>query len=456
MTTRPPHYTCVGVGVGPANLALASLLHPHARLTNRFLERQPAFGWHDGQQIPGATLQVSIFKDLVTLSDPTNPFSFLNYLHAKGRTYHFLNARFDAVPRLEFRNYLAWAAARNRNIEYGQTVTSVEFDGVFRIRTPDRVVTADHVAVGVGTRPWVPAHAEPNLGDSQFHITDFIPRADRLGGQRVAVVGGGQSGAEAFLDLISRPADRLPRRVTWVSRRPNYLPIDDTPFTNDFYMPDFSDLFAGLDGPTRRRFNAEQVLTSDGISQSTLVAIYQQVYKHRFLDGAPDLAALYPNREVVGTVRTSTAPWRLEMRHNDRREVPEYLEADVVIWATGYRPAAMDFLDPIAHRLERDGEEVRIDRNFAAVWDGPPGHHLFVQNNSRGQRGLADPNLSLVAFRAQRIIDRIKGADHEHQLPSFIEWTSKQQPLEPPDLSGPGGPGGAEAPRPGEAAVEGL
>jgi lysine N6-hydroxylase len=433
--------------VGPANLALASLLHPHARLTNRFLERRPAFGWHDGQQVPGATLQVSIFKDLVTLSDPTNPFSFLNYLHAKGRAYHFLNARFDAVPRLEFRNYLAWAAARNRNIEYGQTVTAVEFDGVFRVHTPDRVVTADHVAVGVGTRPWVPAHAEPDLGPTQFHIADFIPRADHLGGLRVAIVGGGQSGAEAFLDLISRPADRLPRRVTWVSRRPNYLPIDDTPFTNDFYMPDFSDYFASLDGPTRWQFNDRQVLTSDGISESTLVAIYQEVYRHRFLDGSPDLPALYPNRDVVRTAPTSTAPWQLEMRHNDRREVPEYLEADVVIWATGYRPAAMDFLDPVAHRLERDGDELRIDRNFAAVWDGPPGHHLFVQNNSRGQRGLADPNLSLVAFRAQRILDRIKGANHEHQLGSFIEWTSKRA-AEPPDLPGPPGRARTGAPPP--------
>lgn len=204
-------------------------------------------------------------------------------------------------------------------------------------------------------------------------------------------------------------------------------------------MPDFSDYFAALDGPTRRQFNAQQVLTSDGISQATLVAIYQQIYKHRYLDGSPDLPALYPNRDVVRTAPTSTAPWQLEMRHNDRRDIPEYLEADVVVWATGYRPAAMDFLDPLAHRLERDGDELRIDRNFAAVWDGPPGHHLFVQNNSRGQRGLADPNLSLVAFRAQRILDRIKGANHEHQLGSFIEWTSKRT-TEPPDPQGPPGP----------------
>jgi len=423
----PAHYACVGVGVGPANLSLASLLHPHPGLRNLFLERRAAFGWHDGQQIPGATLQVSMLKDLVSLSDPTNSFSFLNYLHAKGRAYHYLNAQFDEVPRLEFRNYLAWAAARNPNIAFGRTVTSVEFDSVFRIHTDSGTVTADHLVVGVGTQPWVPEHAREHLGESQFHIADFIPRAESLAGKRVAIVGGGQSGAEAFLDLISRPHDRLPRRVTWISRRPNYLPIDDSPFTNDFYMPCFSDHFAGLDAATRGRFTTDHVLTSDGISESTLRAIYQRVYHHRFLSGAPDLVALYPDRHVVQTEATSTAPWQLTLKHNNPSQAPEVLEVDTVIWATGYRPASSDFLAPLAGRLEREPHsgEILVDQHYAALWDGPAGHHVFIQNNTRNQRGLADPNLSLLAFRAQRILDRIMGSSHEHQHSSFIEWISK-------------------------------
>ena len=193
------------VSGGLANLSLASLLHPHPGLKNLFLERRAAFGWHDGQQIPGATLQVSMLKDLVSLSYLTNSFSFLNYLHAKGRAYHYLNAQFDEVPRLEFRNYLAWAAARNPNIAFGRTVTSVEFDSVFRIRTDSGTVTADHLVVGVGTQPWVPQPASTSARASSTSPTSS-PRAEGLAGKRVAIVGGGQSGAEAFLDLISRPA----------------------------------------------------------------------------------------------------------------------------------------------------------------------------------------------------------------------------------------------------------
>ena len=55
----------------------------------------------------------------------------------------------------------------------------------------------------------MPPQARPILGDRQFHVSEFLTKAGDLGGMRVGVVGGGQSGAEAFLDLISRPDDDL-------------------------------------------------------------------------------------------------------------------------------------------------------------------------------------------------------------------------------------------------------
>ncbi|HEX9032546.1 MAG TPA: SidA/IucD/PvdA family monooxygenase, partial [Streptosporangiaceae bacterium] len=88
-------------------------MHPHPEISNLFLDRKESFGWHDGQQLPDTTIQVSMHKDLVSLSEPTSEFSFMAYLYELGRIYHFLNARFDAVPRQEFRNYMAWASRKN-------------------------------------------------------------------------------------------------------------------------------------------------------------------------------------------------------------------------------------------------------------------------------------------------------------------------------------------------------
>jgi lysine N6-hydroxylase len=107
--------------------------------------------------------------------------------------------------------------------------------------------------------------------------------------------------------------------------------------------------------------------------------------------------------------------------------VRESAELDVVIWATGYRPAPLRFLAPIESRLDRDGDEYKIDASFAVQWDGAAENNIFLQNAGRGQRGLADSNLSLNAWRSQRILDRLRGVRTEPQFDSFIEWTTKPQ-----------------------------
>lgn len=417
------HFRCLGIGVGPANLSLASLLHAHDDVPNIFLDRKEVFSWHDGQLIPGATLQVSMLKDLVSLSDPTNEFSFLSYLHDQRKVYHFINAQFDAVPRLEFRNYLEWASRRNKNVVFGEEVQSVDFADTFVVRTDKRTLTADNISVGVGSRPWIPLPGQDWRDHSQFHVCEFVEKAVNLGGKRVAVVGGGQSGAEAFLDLISRPTVELPSRVCWISRRRNYLPLDDSPFTNDYFMPCHSDYFYRLDRVTREVVNRQNLLASDGISELTLRAIYQRAYHHRFIDGAPGLIGLYPNRTVQHVTRCATGGWGLAIVNNDPPGMTQQLQVDVIVWATGFRTGRMDFLSPLDRRLERDGKEYRIDQDFAVDWDGPPGHNIFMQNAARTQRGLADLNLSLLAWRSQRIVDRLRGVRGAEQVPSLIEWS---------------------------------
>ncbi|MFF4140752.1 lysine N(6)-hydroxylase/L-ornithine N(5)-oxygenase family protein [Streptomyces sp. NPDC001698] len=419
------HLRLVGIGAGPANLSLAALLHGDAEQPNLFFDRKPSFTWHDNQMINGATLQVSIFKDLVSLSDPTNRFSFLSYLHEHGRIYHFLNAQFAEVPRSEFRNYLAWAAEKNENVVFSETVERVDFDGVFRVTTDRRQVTADNIAVGVGTVAWVPEFAVPYLGEGHFHVSQYLSHAQKLAGKRVAVVGGGQSGAEAFLDLISRPESERPAWVSWVSRRRNYFPIDDSTFTNDFYMPEYSEYFYRLSESKRAELNSAHLLSSDGISESTLRAIYQQLYRLQFIERDEHRFGLLPNRTVVSADRTAAGTFEVSLHHNDESGQNQCLPVDAVVWATGFRPASKNFLDPLKDRIETVNGEVRVDEDFAISWDGPPDRKIFVQNAVRGQRGLPDVNLSLNAWRAQRIANRLRGCSAPELAMSFIDWSAK-------------------------------
>ena len=75
----------LGIGVGPFNLSTAALLTKAPDVSATFLERNDEFSWHPGLLFPHATLQSPSVKDCVTLVDPTNEFSFLNYLARKRR-----------------------------------------------------------------------------------------------------------------------------------------------------------------------------------------------------------------------------------------------------------------------------------------------------------------------------------------------------------------------------------
>ncbi|CAG9236134.1 FAD-NAD(P)-binding family protein [Burkholderia gladioli] len=414
----------VGIGVGPSNLSLACLLHPRG-ISNLFFDRRPTFTWHEGMQIPGVGLQVSFIKDLVTLAEPTNPFSFLSFLHENRRLYHFLNAQFEAVSRREFSDYFTWAARKNPNIKFGEEVVRVRYDGDFVVETMHRSVRAASIAIGVGKTPYVPEFARDQLGSTQYHSANYAEHRDTLGGRRVTVVGSGQSGAEIVDDLLSRSRDTTPAHVTWVSRRTGFGPLDDAPFTNDLFMPDHQEYFVRLAENQRRQFLKQNVLASDGISLKTLRNIYQKLYTQRFVDRQSGItASLLPNRTVVMTER-DTADWLLVLQHGDSGET-ETVRSDVIIWATGYRNAPTSFMREITSRIDMEGEEFRVDDSFAAQWDGPSNRPIFILNASQTQKGLADPNLSLLAWRSARIVERLSGEAFPYEpAPSLINWMTE-------------------------------
>lgn len=417
-------FDCIGIGCGPSNLSVASLLHRSPGLRCIFFDQKPAFAWHDGMMLNDVSLQVSMFKDLVTLADPSSPFSFISYLHRKGRLYQFLNAGFSHISRQEFRDYLKWAADINKNIHFGECVLRVDFeDDSFVVETTKRKVRGANVTLGVGVVAEVPEFARRHVNaETHFHIHDFATRPRQLGGRRVVVVGGGQSGAEAVLELLRCKSDDAPAELTWISRRENFFPIDDSPFANDFFTPTHSDYFFERRPAYREAFLQRNVLASDGISAHTLRDIYQRIYTLRYIERSPMRVKLMPFRDVQEVWRDG-AGWGLAAVHLAESE-RETIATDILIWASGFRPATQGFLDPLQSRFAREGNEIRIDHDYAVVWDGPRNRNLFLLNSTRRQRGLPDPNLSLTAWRSQIVISRMLGRPRDAQAidDAFVSW----------------------------------
>lgn len=403
-------FDAVGVGLGPFNLSTAALLEPVKKLNTCFFEREKEFQWHPGLLFPDATIQVSFLKDLVTLADPQSRYSFLSFLFANRRLYRFINANFARVSRVEFNQYFRWVANRLPNLEFGQEVHSISFeDKSFMVRTSHGQVRAKNIVLGTGLQPAIPECAANFMNaknqSTLLHASRYFHQKPRTSGAKVVVVGGGQTGAEIVQHLLSTP-EVAPKTLFWVSKRSNFLPLDESPFTNELFTPNYSDYFYGLSAQDRLSLLAEQKFASDGINNSLLERIYQLLYQAEFLNGSGRCCSLYPRCELVDITPSVEGGWGLTLRDGFNFGATA-IEADVVILATGTTYKPLPALSPIMNRLSRGEHGFVVQEDYSIPWDGPASLKIYIQNGAKHCRGVADPNLSLIAWRSAKIVNSL-------------------------------------------------
>ena len=418
-----------GAGIGPFNLSLAAQLDSIPQLSVRFFERRPAFAWHPGMMLPGAEMQTSILKDLVTATNPTSPWSFLSYLVEHKRFYQFLNAEYEAVPRKEFADYLSWVARGLTSLRFGASMREVHAnDGFFSVATDDGPISARNLSVGVGKIAARPSWAEQLPKSMTFHSSEAAIRLGDVKAPRVAVIGGGQSGAEivdALLDLNAVSS------VHWISRRPNFEPLDATPFTNELFTPGYMERFHGLPEELRLTHTRRQVLASDGVSASTLKKLYRRLYERKLeaASGSDHGISLRPFRDVISAEQDGPEI-ALTMRNGFDNSI-ETLAVDMVVLATGYRFVLPEFLHSLENRIELNsiGEPV-LESDFSLAWDGPGENRIFVLNAGRHSHGIAEPQLSLAAWRSAVIANALLGREHFNlgQLDPMVQWETQEHP----------------------------
>jgi lysine N6-hydroxylase len=443
MTDRTP-LDLAGIGIGPFNLSLAAQLDAIDDAEAVFFERRESFDWHPGMMLPGVTLQTSFLKDLVTATNPTSPWSFMAYLVAHRRFYDFLNAEFEEIPRREFAQYLAWVAKGLASLRFGTDVHEVDFDGQnFVLQTRAGQVSARNIALGIGLQPHQPDFARKLAGQNHFHSSRAAFELDRAAGKRVAVIGGGQSGAEILLHLLGQ-GEAASAQIDWISQRPNFQPLDATPFTNELFTPHYVRDFHTLTEGRRRSTVEREKLAGDGVSASTLAAIYRSLYALNHIEKGGPRVRLMPHREVLD-VEQGSGGFRLVMRNGFDGGV-EFSQVDVIVLATGYTYKLPECLSPILERLAQDGTgRLRLNADFSAKWDGPAANRIFALNAGMISHGIAEPQLSLMAWRSAVIANALIGRDYFDIEPpaSVMAWSTNAgngdeigEEVEPPRKSG--------------------
>ena len=393
----------VGVGVGPFNLSLAALLWKVPAIRARFLEARPRFEWHSGLLFDHATLQSPYLKDLALLVDPTSPFTFLNYLVREGRIYRFVVADYANVPRKEFNRYFQWVCRELDCLSFDTHVDAVEYTGDrLLVEAGAASCSARHLVLGVGHVPNIPDEARPHLGPTVFHGGEYLHRTFPKRDASIVVVGGGQTGAEIFYDLLSER--HPPRHVTWVTRRHNFVPFDESAFANELYVPGYAERFFRLPASERARLLEKQKYSSDAILAPLLLAIYRRLYELDYLS-ARDVGYRLLVDRTLAEIAPDGDGWTVVTEGPGAREV---MYADVVVLATGFKFERPPLLEPILDRIELD-EQGRfvMNEDFSLAWDGDPVNRIYAHNAALHSHGWIDPNFAGMAWRSAVIANSL-------------------------------------------------
>lgn len=405
----------LGIGFGPSNLALAIALEEHNRTAGNdpidgvFFERQASFGWHRGMLIEGTTMQVSYLKDLVTMRNPASDFSFLSYLHAKDRLADFINHKTLFPTRVEYHDYLEWAAGRLDDVvRYDSEVVEVQpvdehFEVVVRHGGQLAVHRAHNIVMAVGLEASLPEGAE--LGERVWHNLDLMHRVPELTDQpkRCVVIGAGQSAAEVTDYLHRTFADA---EVCAVFGRYGYSPADDSPFANRIFDPQAVDDFYASSPEVRAKLMDYHRNTNYSVVDLELIEeLYARSYQEK-VRGAERLRILNASRLVDVDTRPDGAKVTVEFQPTGERSV---LDADLLVYATGCRPRdPYTLLGELARHCEWDEQgSLQVERDYRVRTTGELPGGVYLQGGTEHTHGITSSLLSNGAVRAGEIRDSL-------------------------------------------------
>ncbi|GAA3825563.1 lysine N(6)-hydroxylase/L-ornithine N(5)-oxygenase family protein [Streptomyces coacervatus] len=411
MTARPETPTgthdFVGIGLGPFNLGLACLTEPIDELDGVFLESKPDFEWHAGMFLDGAHLQTPFMSDLVTLADPTSPYSFLNYLKDQGRLYSFYIRENFYPLRVEYDDYCRWAANKLTGVRFGTTVAEVTYeDGHYLVRTEaGDVYRARHLVLGTGTSPHYPAAVHGLDGDF-FHNSRYVQnKAELQKKDSITIVGSGQSAAEIYYDLLGE-IDVHGYRLNWVTRSPRFFPLEYTKLTLEMTSPEYIDYYRELPEATRYRLTAQQKGLFKGIDGDLINEIFDLLYQKNL--GGPVPTRLLTNSSL-NSARHEHGTYTLSFRQEEQEKDYE-IESQGLVLATGYTYAEPEFLSPVKSRLRYDSHgNFDVARNYAI---DVTGRGVFLQNAGVHTHSITSPDLGMGPYRNSCIIRELLGTEY--------------------------------------------
>lgn len=406
-------YSLIGIGIGPFNLGLAALTEPITEINTLFFDQSESFDWHPGLMLPNATLQVPFMADLVTLADPTNKYSFLNYCKQTNRLYPFYIRENFNVLRKEYNFYCQWVATQLTNVRFGHEVIKIEYNNnlyevtVRRSKTgKPEIYYAERLALGTGTQPYIPPFIDRNQTPNVIHTSQYLLHKKQLQESgSVAVIGSGQSAAEIFQDLL--PYTEQGMQLSWFTRSPRFYPMEYSKLTLELTSPEYVDYFYNLPEEKRRKLLLKQNALYKGINYDLINNIFDQLYEMS-VDNTSLPVNIRSNMRLEHILPNEEATYELLFTETEQQE-PYKCQANYVVLATGYKYKQPAFLQGIAARINRQPDGLfQVQRDYTIDIND---NEIFVQNAELHTHGFVTPDLGMGAYRNAHIINKVTGRE---------------------------------------------
>ena len=427
-----PPCDLLGIGFGPSNLAVAAAIasQPAEQWVGKrisFLERSPTFSWHQDMLLEGARMQIAFLKDLVTQTNPTSPYSFVNYLFERGRIEDFLNLRTMYPTRIECHDYFSWAAEKlRRYVRYGCEVTAIRphraagetidlLEVSYRDRETleERVELAKNVVLSVGGQPTLPACVSPSMLDGRvFHNAQFLSRiapfaaAGKDRPYRFLVVGGGQSAAEVFQYLAREfPAASIVLAV----RRFCLMPANSSPHANEIFNPEMVNFFFDLPDERKRDLLHNLHHTNySAVDEEVISSIFNLIYDQKVQ--ATQRLRLLRLKELIRCERQGdTVIASLKCLATGETLTDSY---DGVVLTTGYdfRHSERLLSELGRHLVFTESGAPSIRRDYSIETVPALRARIYLQGATEHTHGLTSTLLSVLPYRARDILTSTFGA----------------------------------------------
>ncbi len=428
MEINSKHYDVLGIGFGPANLALAIALEelmPNANV--KFLEMRERTRWLPEMLIDGSDIQNNPLRDLVTPRNPRSKYTFINYLYEQGRLFEYLNLGILFPLRKEYAHYIEWVSNHFQHwVEYNQHVTSIEvirnengIGCVYSVTTySGNIYTAKALVVAPGRTPYIPAPFDKMNSERIFHLTKYLSCVtewgQKLALKKIAVVGSSQSAVELILDLSRKFPEA---EIVGIVRSFGYRLKDTSPFTGEVYFPEFVNYYYHVDNESKKQVNQDLRYTNySSVDGDVLNDLYLKIYEQK-LDQAQKIFIKKYNLITDVSADTHKITLSLVEKHLKKPEIEEF---DLVILATGFKNLGSKeneepyppILKNIKHylRLNDDGYlNINYDYSINLLDEIDLNTPLFVNGLCESSHGMGDAgSFSLLSLRSAMIVERLK------------------------------------------------